>query len=89
MSDMDNEPAGESHMGIRLVLLLIPVPIMTRVLAIWLPLPVAVGGSMFACMLLIYWLPWKADISLKKWLFIVGVSSMAAFFLAVVAPSFF
>ena len=89
MSEIDNERGSENHMGVRLVLLLVPVPITARLLAMWLPLPVARGGSMFAWMLLIYWLPWRADISFRMWMCIVGVSSMTAFFLAVVAPSWF
>ena len=89
MSEPKHEPAGESHMGIRLVLLLIPVPLTARLLAIWLPFPVAVGGSFFAWMLLIYWIPWRANISFGKWLLIVGASSITACFLAVVVPRWF
>lgn len=89
MSEINDGPAGKSHMGIRLVALLIPVPITARLLAIWLPFPVAGGGSLFAWMLLIYWIPWRANISFGKWLLIVSASAITAFFLAAVAPSWF
>ena len=89
MSEIDNAPAGQSHMGIRLVLLLIPVPLTARLLAMWLPLSVARGGSMFAWMLLNYWLPWKADFAFGKWLLIAGVSSITIFFLSIVASIWF
>jgi hypothetical protein len=86
MSETDSEPADKSHMAIRLVVLLVPVPLTARLLTLWLPTSIATAGSLFIWMMLIYWLPWKANMSLRKWLLIVCASSIAAFFAGLALP---
>ena len=89
MSESGHEADGQSHMGIRLVVLLVPVPLTARLLASWLPLSIAAAVSLFVWMMVIYWLPWKASMSLRKWLLIVLLSTMAAFLVGQVVPGWY
>lgn len=89
MSKTKKERAGESNVGVRLVLILIPVPVTARLLAFYLPLPLASGASMFAWMLIIYWFPSRGGIDFHKWLVIVTASALAVAILSFVVPAWF
>jgi hypothetical protein len=89
--DEQNKKEGEggSNIGVRLVLILIPVPVTTRLLAWFMPLPLASGASMFAWMLIVYWFPSRGGIDFHKWLVIVTASALAVAILSFVVPAWF
>jgi hypothetical protein len=89
MSENKREGGDENPIGVRLVLLLVPVPLTARLLALWLPLPFASGASVFAWMLVVYWLPSRANFNFLRWLVIVTVAALAVAVLAVVVPKWF
>jgi len=89
MSNTTTEGDGESNIGVRLVLILIPVPLTARLLALWLPLPFASGASLFAWMLIVYWVPSKANINFFRWLIIVASSALAVAVVSVLVPGWF
>jgi len=68
-------------MAPRLIVLIIPITISAGVLSLWLSKPVACALSTAFWMLLIYWLPSRAEFTLRGWLLIVGACSAAAFLL--------
>jgi hypothetical protein len=84
-----NEDATGNHIATRLAILFVPLVVTTRLVERWLSSPTAWGCSMFAWMLLIYWLPARANLSFRRWLVIAGASSTAAFCLAKLLPDMF
>src|SRR5215510_9698988 len=76
-----NHRAGRSEMAPRLIVLIIPITISAGVLSLWLSKPVACALSTAFWMLLSYWLPSRAEFTLRGWLLIVGACSAAAFLL--------
>ncbi len=81
--------ACKDEVAVRAVLLFVPVGLTTRLLGIWIPKPLAVAVSMLGWMLAIYWLPTRTDLSLRRWLIVVSVSTILSFLLAVFEPDMF
>lgn len=84
MTDEEQEARGD--IAVRTVLLFVPINLTASFLNLWTPKPLAWPVSMIAWMLLIYWLPTRASISLRRWLIIVSISTTIAFVVAILQP---
>jgi len=87
-ADKEDADTGEP-IAVRLAILLVPIFLSARLLAWKLPRPLAWAASMFAWMLVVYWFPSRAEISLRRWLIIVSVSAVVALLLATFQPDLF
>lgn len=86
---VEEERASGDEVGIRVVVLFVPLVLTARLLGLWVPKPLAWALSMLAWMLAIYWLPTRTDLSLRRWLIIVSASAFLAFLLASFQPDLF
>jgi hypothetical protein len=83
------EVASGNDLGARVVILFIPVLLTARLLSLWLPKPLAWSASMFGWMLLIYWVPSRTNMKLRRWLTIVSIAAALALILAKLQPALF
>ncbi len=82
----DEVPGTRDDLAVRAVLLLVPVTLTARLLELWAPKPLSWPVSALAWMLLIYWLPTRADFSFRRWIIIVSVSVLLVLIVAILQP---
>jgi hypothetical protein len=66
---------------------LLPIAVTAHLLAVWLPKSLAWAICVFGWTLVIFWIPPKAQIPLRRWLIVVTVLSLFALVLGAFFPS--
>ncbi len=85
----EEEHVSGDQVAVRVVALFVPIVLTAHFLNVWFPKPLGWAVSMLVWMLLIYWLPERTDLSLRRWLIVVFVSASLAFLLATFQPNMF
>ena len=80
------EHASGDEVAIRVAVLIVPVVLTARLLDLWLPKTLAWPLSMIAWMLVVFWLPRRTGLSLRRWLIVVSASALFAFLVAMFQP---
>ena len=77
---------SDNPLAMRVAILIIPIAISARLLELIIPKPIAWPLVMAAWMVLIYWVPSRSNVSLKRWLVVVAISTALAVLAAIVIP---
>ena len=83
MSDVNNDDS----LPLRCAILIVPVALTASFLQLMLAKPPAWGIATLGWMLLIYWLPSRSHVRLRKWLIIVAIATALAVFSSIVWPN--
>lgn len=84
---MTEDEYSRRDLGVRVAGVFLPTVVTAHFLAVWLPKPVAWASSIVAWNLIAYLIRPKPQISLKLWLLIVSVITMATVLVAVFDPT--